>query len=566
MSHAANFFFAPASATKEAEQVFTVDVYLSSEDQSANAVSGVILFPKQVLQVKSLSQSGSIMSLWVQPPSFSNTEGTIQFEGISFNPGFIGRSGKLFSITFIGKADGLATVSFSSASVLANDGLGTQIISGSSAAAFRISTPTSDSSVPSGETTNTPNVVSENSLQSGENIIPILSSPTHPDQSQWYRERDLIVRWHVPKEVSAVRLLFNDIPNSTPSVVHSADVAETSISNIVDGVWYLHAQFRTAKGWGPVEHFRVQIDSTPPEPFMVSFPHAIEDSTDPRPIALFNTPDLLSGISHYEIKIGNGDFYKVELRDIESNPYSLPTQTPGKSTVIVRAFDLAGNVMTAAEEVIITALPAPHISAYPEKIETGDILLLSGETLPSVNLVVSLTNEGGKVVTSEERSNSLGNFRVIWPKRLDAGTYRVNIVTVDDRGAISAPSQEVTIIVVTPPFLTFGSRAISFVSFILFVIACAFGIILLLLKSWYGMLRFKKHLYKKVTRIDDNFSNSFDHVQKMVAESIFLLEKTYDKRMLTIEEKKVLSNLKQELQKTEKTMKEEIHNIEDTLQ
>lgn len=566
VTHAASFFFSPSSLSKQVAQTFVVDVFVASADQSTNAVSGVISFPKQLVQVVSLSQSGSVISLWVQPPSFSNTDGTIRFEGISFNPGFTGTSGKLFSITLKGTAEGLAGMSFSSASALANDGLGTQILKGTGTGSFRIvGTPKpTDPTTPSVKPTEPTPVNQPPQVVSG-GVSPVLTSPTHPNPQQWYASNDVVVNWEAPKGVTDVRVLFDAVPDSTPTVIYGASVTERVMSDVADGVWYFHAQFKTAAGWGPVAHFPVQIDTVPPQPFTISFPHEQEDPTDPRPIALFNTPDLLSGISHYEIKIGNEDFYKVDPREIESNPYSLPTQQPGKATIVVRAFDQAGNVMTSAEDFSVAALPAPNLSNYPTEIETGDILIVNGESFPSSNIEVALSSENGKTVTIEERTNSLGNFRIIWPKELSVGVYQLQVIAIDDRGAKSLPSERITIVVKEPVFLTLGSRAITFVSFIFFCVIVGLGILAISFKGWYALLRLRRRLQKEISQVDDAVSESFQSLHTTMYESISLLEQAHDKRRLTKEEKNILNTLKAEVDRTEKFTKKKIHDIEEAV-
>src|SRR3989338_8837245 len=107
-----------------------------------NAASGVISFSSDKLEVASLSKTGSIFSLWVQEPSFSNSAGTVNFEGIALNPGFTGASGKLISINFKVKSVGDAPLTFSSGSVLANDGKGTNILANLGSGLFSVSAPT----------------------------------------------------------------------------------------------------------------------------------------------------------------------------------------------------------------------------------------------------------------------------------------------------------------------------------------------------------------------------------------------------------------------------------------
>jgi len=127
VAQAASLYFFPSSGSYEVGKTFSATVYVSSADQAMNAASGVISFPKTQLEVVSLSKTGSIFGLWVQEPSFSNSAGMVNFEGIALNPGFTGASGKLITINFKVKAAGSAALNFSSGSVLANDGQGTNI-------------------------------------------------------------------------------------------------------------------------------------------------------------------------------------------------------------------------------------------------------------------------------------------------------------------------------------------------------------------------------------------------------------------------------------------------------
>ena len=87
-AHAATLYFSPASGSHPVGKAISVSVFVSSTDQAINAVSGVVSFPKDKLEVTGLSKGGSILSLWVQEPSFSNGAGTASFEGIVLNPGF----------------------------------------------------------------------------------------------------------------------------------------------------------------------------------------------------------------------------------------------------------------------------------------------------------------------------------------------------------------------------------------------------------------------------------------------------------------------------------------------
>jgi hypothetical protein len=120
-------------------QTFSVNVLVSAASgEAANAVSAVASFPTDKLKLLYLSKAGTVMSLWTQEPSFSNAAGTANFEGVILNPGFSGQGGKVITLTFQAKALGDATLSFANASILANDGLGTNILTNARGITFQI--------------------------------------------------------------------------------------------------------------------------------------------------------------------------------------------------------------------------------------------------------------------------------------------------------------------------------------------------------------------------------------------------------------------------------------------
>ncbi|MDO8430092.1 MAG: hypothetical protein Q7S73_01880 [bacterium] len=129
VAEAATLYLTPSSDSIGSSQTFNVNINVSSADQAMNAVQGVLTFPPENLSVIGVSKVGSIIGLWVQDPTFNNSTGRVNFEGVVLNPGFIGSAGRVLQITFKAKAEGSATVSLTSASVLANDGRGTNILS-----------------------------------------------------------------------------------------------------------------------------------------------------------------------------------------------------------------------------------------------------------------------------------------------------------------------------------------------------------------------------------------------------------------------------------------------------
>jgi len=125
----ASIFISPGAPKVNVGDVFEVSVYVKSTDQAINACEAEISFPTDKLEVLSVSSKNSIFNLMVQNPTFSNKTGAIGFSGVVLNPGFTGASGRMITLSFKAKNPGTAKLNFNSAQVLANDGLGTDILS-----------------------------------------------------------------------------------------------------------------------------------------------------------------------------------------------------------------------------------------------------------------------------------------------------------------------------------------------------------------------------------------------------------------------------------------------------
>lgn len=124
---AGSISLSPASGTFQDGKTFSVRINVSSPDQAVNAASGVLSFPPDKLRIVALSKGESILSLWVQEPSYSNSLGTVNFEGVVPNPGFTGSSGNILTVTFKVIGQGVIGLKFTSGSLLANNGEGTNV-------------------------------------------------------------------------------------------------------------------------------------------------------------------------------------------------------------------------------------------------------------------------------------------------------------------------------------------------------------------------------------------------------------------------------------------------------
>ena len=547
---AATLYFSPSSGSYTVGTTLSVSVYVSSADQSMNAASGIISFPQDKLEVTSLSKTGSIFTLWVQEPSFSNSAGTVNFEGIVLNPGFTGASGKVITINFRVKAGGTTLLNFFSGSALANDGKGTNILANLGNAQFSLG-----GASPTVPEATTPSAIS------GAPSAPVISSPMHPDPNKWYAKKDAKFIWTIPSGVTGVRLLVGKIPAAIPTVTYVPAISEKEVTNFGDGIWYFHAQFRNANGWGEISHFRFQIDTQPPESFSIKFIDGNE-TENPRPTVVFDTTDSLSGVNYYKIKIGEGDFFSVAPEIVKNNPYTLSLQNPGKRNILIQAFDKAENYSVATEEFTIKPLQAPIFTEYPKELQSGEILKVSGGSkYPNSQIVIGLQREKGEPKSFTVQSDQDGKFTFTADEKLGDGIYQLWAEVVDGRGARSLPSEKITIVAAKPAILRVGSWAVGLLAVAVPLIALIIALLFILWYGWHKFSLMRKRLRKEVREAESALHKAFDLLKENVRGQIKMLEKTSTKRQLTEEEEKVIKQLKKDLDDAEKFVKKEIEDI-----
>lgn len=545
--NAATLYFSPSSGTYSVNNIIQVGVYVSTPTEAMNAASGIIDFPTDKLEVVSLSKVGSIFSLWVQEPSFSNSLGTVNFEGVVFNPGFTGASGKLMTINFKAKKAGTSNLSFLSGSVLANDGNGTNILSGSGIARFTFN-----------ETEQKPEV---NKPILNVPLAPNITSSTHPDSSKWYNSNNVNLSWDLGTEIIAARTLLDKSSSSIPNVLYDPAISGKMLTDLEDGIWYFHVQLKNISGWGDVKHFKIQIDTKAPDQFNINLIDGKIVET-PQPKIGFSTKDSLSGIDYYNIKVDNSLIIKVYEEDLNNEVYTMPILYPGEKLIIVQAFDKAGNYSSAAEEITIKPLEAPIITEYPKELAENDVLTIKGETKYS-KIKVNIYFEKDKeiVLTKVLDTDESGSFSLISQENLSEGVYKVWAEVVDSRGLKSFPSQNINVIIKKSDFIQISSKLIEILSVAIPLLILIIFLIFIISYSYYRFALFRKRVKKEVLEAESMIGETFDFLKQDLNDQIKLLGKTKSKRELTKEEDKIIKKLKKDVDYLEKSMKKEIEDI-----
>lgn len=507
-AYAASLSIAPASGSYSSQNSFTATVYLST-DKSANAVSGVLSFPADLLQVVSVSKDRSIVNFWVQEPSFSNRDGTVQFEGVVLNPGFTGSAGRVLSIVFRTRAVGAATVEFTSGSVLANDGKGTNILTALSKARYQVTAAANtDEALPA------PTV-------SQPSAILVVRSDTHPEPDKWYRSKTASFFWNTASGVEAMAYELDKSSNTTPKTQASVtDRASYDLEKYGEGSWYFHLRVRTAKGWSPVVHRRIRADFTPPAVPSLSRVDA-GDPTNPRPEFAFSSEDELSGAASYQAKIGNGEWFGV---DEVAKKFVVPLQAPGKHQLSLQVIDRAGNRSIGEHSFEVAPLPAPVIlqarylkKGLPDNLVAEDTLFLEGQASAASKVFVQVakgnkTKSEAPTLTFSVQADERGYWSAKHPFGVGTGTWIVKAYISDERGALSNESVPVLFNTVTSSskflyaFLDWGVTGFAGV----LIVAAILAMILYLLHSFKklrlrlrtDLLDFKKELHKDIVALE----------------------------------------------------------------
>lgn len=135
-----------------------VNIYVSSTSQAINAISGTLNITGGA-SISSVSKQGSVVDFWTTEPSVFGNQ--VRFEGVVLNPGYQGQSAKIFSINLSAKKEGVVTLSFSDGSILANDGLGSNIIDSLASKTFKVisAPPTKVDTIPNKPIANNDTVI-----------------------------------------------------------------------------------------------------------------------------------------------------------------------------------------------------------------------------------------------------------------------------------------------------------------------------------------------------------------------------------------------------------------------
>ena len=548
----ASLYLAPSSGTYTVGNTFSVEVKVNTGGLAINAADGTIVFNTNNLEVKSISKTGSIFTLWVQEPVFSNPLGTINFAGGKPSPGYTGASGTILTITFFVKTAGTGNLAFASGSVLADDGKGTNVLSSLGSASYTLIGKQITPIVP-GE---------EGGTGTKAPSAPVVSSPTHPEEDKWYSNNDPEFTWKLPSGATGVSLLLHQSPTADPGSDSEGLIDSKKYTDVADGIWYFHIKLKNQYGWGDITHRKVLIDTGSPKPFEVIIENGGDD-TNPSPALYFQTEDSISGVDYYEIRLNDIAVASTTEPGLVDSPYYLPPQAAGKYVLEVRAYDKSGNFSQAKGELEIVSIKTPKITKIPRSIRIGDVLTVEGEAEPQIAVRIYIKIAEKEPFFEKVDANLAGKFVLNYEKVLAKGDYLVWAQAEDERGALSSPTKKYELTVGLPPFLKFGKIALDYLTTMITLIILIIGAIAVILYTWYRVSMWRKRLRKETKEVSQSVAGAFRALREEVEEEIAMLDK---KPGLTKEEKAIRDKLQEALDISEKFITKEIGDVEKELE
>lgn len=295
-----------------------VQVVLLSGGEAINAVQAVIAYDPSVAEAKEIVTTRS----FCQPDLFVEkiidpAKGEIRIACGLPSPGFNGLRGIVAEVIFQPVRTGQLDLQLTDETqVLANDGLGTNVLRAVTNASYQVT-------------------------DQAEAARLTIYSPTHPNPARWYQRREIEFTWpKIPDTLYAVA--FDQMPDTRPDGTRIATGHATAEQVNRDGVYYFHVAPIRNGTHGPASHLTVRIDATPP-----AKPDIRASTTVLKPGELlrlrFASTDTMSGLQkNYYVRIDQ----QVRLPTLPT--MFLAFDRVGSHTVTVRVFDQANNYRDAA--------------------------------------------------------------------------------------------------------------------------------------------------------------------------------------------------------------------------
>ncbi|OIP24512.1 hypothetical protein AUK11_03095 [bacterium CG2_30_37_16] len=403
----ASLYLSPGSSTVTTGQTFNVGIYLNLSGDTTTVIQSDISFNGGILEATAVT--GNLC--------------TIQFNGSEIAAGSVSiargctsavsGSGQLLNtITFRAKTAGSTQLQFLSSTVVTSN-----TVSVGSLIAGLVKTGSTI-------TVNNPPVVT---VAPSKPYAPAVYSSSHPDETKWYKERNVKLSWAKASGVTDFSYSWDSNAGTVPDEATEGSAVTKEYSNVADGTYYLHIKAKSAYGWGTVRHFKVGIDNVNPENLNISF-EAGGNPLEPQNLVKAEATDALSGIDHYAVKVDSGEYVDQAI------PYILPFKDTNSHDISVKAFDKAGNFIESSKKFSAkeVKIPIPVIGSISSNftITAGNTTNMTKEYIikgtGTANTTVKITIDG------KEKGEANVNDKGVWTitvKDLTVGEHNLSAKT-----------------------------------------------------------------------------------------------------------------------------------------
>lgn len=546
---AASLSISPATGVYSTGKTFTVTVAVNSAGQPINASDGTITFNPRELTVVAASRSASIFSLWTTEPSFSNTAGTINFSGGSPS-GYNGAFGNVLTVTFRTLTSGTAKVSLTGASVLAADGKGTNVLTNMNGGTYTMSAVESQPA---------PEVIIEYVAPANTPGAPQITSTTNADQTKWSKETTANLAWSLPSDIIAIRTSLDDKASAIPTKVYDSPIKNISLTDLAQGVSYFHIQFKNKDGWGKIANYRLAIDSNKPESFEISLPENADLSNSNQNLIL-KAVDKTSPVNKFKVQLDGAEAFEF-IATSSTSTLPLNNLKPGYHTVVIEAFDSAGNSLINSFSFTISSFEKPVIKDYPQNLTEGVIPVIKGTTRPNSTIDIKVIDQNGVETHTTTNSDAEGKFNYIPDTSFTKGVYTITASAVDSNGAHSEESDSVKIIVEVPGYIKIGTFLINILSIVIPLFALVVLGWLLLMVSIRKLFVMKKKTVIEANEALEILAKEFVTINTVLKEHEADLLSSRKTQKLTQAEEALITSVKQALNSAQTKVQKEITDV-----
>lgn len=281
--------FNPIFAVWDESSEQQVAVEVSTGGESINAVEADVIYDPAEIHVADIITADSFCSpdMYLEK-SIDNERGEVRVVCGLPSPGFSGQDGNVMTLDLRPVQMGAVVLHFATdTQVLANDGLGTDVLRLATDGSYRI--------------------VDESTVENGTSSV-LVFSPTYPNSAQWYNEPNGLFTWVIHPGYNYSYALDHEPTVSTLVGASTTSADSVSLSGLTDGIYYFHIQPTKDGVFGDISNYKVMIDTTlPSKPVIKASATTV---TEGQVIRLtFESEDKTSGLqSSYYIQLDDGVF------------------------------------------------------------------------------------------------------------------------------------------------------------------------------------------------------------------------------------------------------------------